>query len=95
MKVYKLQPGVVLTEVCGEYLLVATKKAQGTCPYVTRINRQAAEYWRIVEQESVPARILDRAAEKFGKERHEVLVPFLAFVKKMSQSGYLLTEETE
>ena len=34
MKGWTIRPGVVLTQVCEEYLLVATRKARGLCPYV-------------------------------------------------------------
>lgn len=39
---YQIRPGVVLSEVCGEYLLLATMEASRYCPYVYQINETAA-----------------------------------------------------
>ncbi len=95
MKQYKLRPGVVLTEVCGEYLLIATKEAKAFCPFVTQINEQAAAFWRILEKANTAPKILDQAAVVMGKEKKDVLVSWLAFLSKMSKAGYILAEEAE
>ena len=29
---HNIQPGVILVQVCGEHLLVATREARGKCP---------------------------------------------------------------
>ena len=92
-KRYKLRPGVVLVEICGEYLLVATGEARGCCPYVTQINRAAAEYWRVFEQESELHAIVNRLCERSGKEKKSVLLPLYMFIQKMAKSGYLIEEE--
>lgn len=46
MTSYKTRPGVVLTEICGEYILVAASEAQKLCPYVTELNETSAFLWR-------------------------------------------------
>ena len=45
---YQIRPGVVLTEACGEYLLLATLDASKYCPYVYQINETAAFFWRLL-----------------------------------------------
>lgn len=50
MKQYRTRPGVVLTEIAGQYMLVAARGARKLCPYSTRINETAAVCWRILEQ---------------------------------------------
>ncbi len=94
MKQYKLRPGVVLTEVCGEYLLVSTGYARDVCPYVLQINEQAAVFWRILEQESRVPAIMQRASQVFNKEAKDVLLLWISFLSRMSKQGYVLTEET-
>lgn len=95
MKEYKLRPGVILTEVCGEYLLVATKEAKAFCPFVTQINGQAAAFWHILEKANTAPEILDQAAAVLEKDKKSVLVSWLAFLSKMSKAGYVLAEEAE
>ena len=46
MTVYKGRPGVVLTEIAGEYVLVAAKALKGECPYVMQLNETSAFLWR-------------------------------------------------
>ena len=46
MNRYKTRPGVILTSVCGEHLLVAAAAVRDLCPYVTEINVTSAFLWR-------------------------------------------------
>ena len=46
MNRYKTRPGVILTSVCGEHLLVAAAAVRDLCPYVTEINETSAFLWR-------------------------------------------------
>ena len=46
MKRYKTRPGVVLTSICGEHVLVAAASLREKCPYVTEINETSAFLWR-------------------------------------------------
>ena len=43
---YKTRPGVVLTSICGEHVLVAAAAIRDLCPYVTEINETSAFLWR-------------------------------------------------
>ncbi len=95
MKVFSRLPGVELLEICGEYLLVATKDARDKCPYVTQINKSAANYWKLFDKPYSVMAFADYAAEKSGGEAKEVLLPVLSFISKMSRSGYLIEEEVE
>ncbi len=93
MKLYKRRPGVVLTEVAGEHLLVAAAGLEGVCPYVTQISDSAALYWELLgETDSFPA-LQELAAARLGKEPKELLLPLIVFFKRMQDSGYLLTED--
>jgi len=95
MKVFSRRPGVELLEICGEYLLVATKDARGACPYVTQINASAAAFWKLLDGTMSAGELAACAAQASGQEEKTMLLPVLLFVGKMSKSGYLLEEETE
>lgn len=43
---YKTRPGVVLTSICGEHVLVAAAALWELCPYVTQLNETSAFLWR-------------------------------------------------
>ena len=45
MERYKTRVGVVLTRVCGEWLLVSAAALKDLCPFVTVINESSAFLW--------------------------------------------------
>ena len=92
-KKYKKRSGVVLLEICGEHLLVATKEARDRCPYVTQINQSAAFYWEKFDDAYSVNEVAEHAAQSMGKETREVLLPILLFINKMEKSGYLVEVE--
>ena len=49
MERYETRPGVVLTNICGEYMLLAAKAAREYCPYMTQLNESSAFLWRLLE----------------------------------------------
>ena len=94
MKQFKRRPGVVLEEVCGAPLLIATRKAREGCAYVTQVNSAAAAYWRLAEGAHSVPELAEAAAALWGKETKETLLPSLIFVRKLREQGYLLEEES-
>ena len=93
MKIYKRRPGVVLVEVCEEFLLVATGDARDHCPYITQINASAADYWRFLEQEQSLQSLVQKAKEHYERKDGGIIFASLQFVSKMQESGYLLAED--
>ena len=91
MEQYKTRPGVVLTEICGEYLLLAAKAAREHCPYMTQLNESSAFLWRELENGAAPEEL-----ERAVLEEYEIADPASAreairgFVEQMLQLGYLL-----
>ena len=43
---YKTRPGVILTTICGQHILVAAAAVRDLCPYVTEINETSAFLWQ-------------------------------------------------
>lgn len=95
MKQAKVRPGVVLLSVCGEHMLVATREARETVPYVQQINGPAAFYWKLLEEGREPKEIVRQAAEKYQMPPQKAVAAVLAFMKKLQQAGYLVIEDTE
>ena len=91
MDQFETRPGVVLTQICGEYMLLAAKAAREDCPYMTQLNESSAFLWRLLESGA------DRAAlERAVLEEYEIEDPAAAgeairiFIEEMLQRGYLL-----
>lgn len=90
---YQIQPGVVLTEICDEFLLVGTAEARGKVPYAIGLNRTQAYFWSLLEEGMEPDEITARAAEAY-KITGEQVAPVLGnFLDAMEQRGYLRREE--
>ena len=89
----RIRPGVVLEEVCGEYLLLATMDAAEHCPYVYQINETAAFFWRLAErqlsQEEMVAAVVAEYQAPEGLVRRDVA----QFMKDLKKKGYLVAEE--
>lgn len=89
----KIRPGVVLAQVCGESLLVATRPARGFCPYVKQLNSTGAFFWTLLEQGLNPEEMAQAALEEY-KVPVERLRPGLArFLEDLRRNGYLIQEE--
>ena len=93
MKQFKRRPEVELLEISGEYLLAATRNARAYCPYVTQINESAASYWKLLDRPYSIDELTERAAEVFQKEKKDLLLPILLFIRKLQKSGYLIGED--
>ena len=91
---YKTRSGVLLTEVCDEYLLVATKAARRFCPFVTALNESAAFVWRCLESGTTLTELEVAVAEEYEiEEPDEVRRLLLTMLEELENKGYLLREE--
>ena len=94
MEVYKTRPGVVLTSICGEYLLVSGKGARDTCPYVTQINETSADLWKCLEKGASFGQMFEAMSEEYEIEDPENAKEGIqAFLNQMMETGYVIKEE--
>ena len=92
---YPIRHGVVLEEVCGEYLLLATMDAASHCPYVYQINETAAFFWRLLERQLPEDEMLAAVVAEYDAPEELVRRDLGQFLKDLRQKGYLLPEETQ
>lgn len=92
MKRYQIRPGVVMAGVCGEYLLVATRRARGSCPYVKQMNPTGAFYWSLLEAGQDVEAMIRSASERYGVDEARIRPGLLAFLDALRREGYLLEE---
>ena len=90
MERYKTRDGIVLTCVCGEWLLVAASALKDLCPFVTVVNESSAFLWKRL-QSGTDAEELERAV----REEYEIEDPetvrsvIVAFLQQMREMNYL------
>lgn len=90
MIMYKANPGVVLGEICGEYLLVASREAREKCPYVTQINETSAFLWKQLEDEATFEDLLMTVKSNFEIDDEPSVSEWIhEFIDEMISLGYL------
>ena len=95
MTSYKTRPGVVLTEIAGEYVLVAAKALLDICPYVTQINESSAFLWKRMESGASLAELESTVAEEYELEDPAAVREAIrGFVQQMADMHYLIVENT-
>lgn len=94
MERYKTRAGVVLTCVCGEWLLVSAAALRELCPFVTVVNESSAFLWKQL-QSGADAEELEHAV----REEYEIEDPAAvrsvieAFLRQMLELNYLIAED--
>ncbi len=93
---YKTRQGIVLTQIAGEYILVAAKALTGTCPYVTQINDSSAFLWERMKNSASEEELLEAVMEEYEIDDPEELRTIIpSFLEEMNAKGYLICEEEE
>lgn len=90
MKRYIAQPGVVLVDVAGEHLLIATGQARGKCEDVTQINDAGAALWRIIVRDGRMGPVLESMVSELGYPKNRAMPVALGYVNKLLKSGHLV-----
>ena len=94
MERYKTRTGVILTCVCGEWLLVSASALKDLCPFVTVVNESSAFLWKRL-QSGADAEDLARAVrEEYEIEDPETVRSVIeAFLRQMLELNYLIAED--
>lgn len=96
MEILKTRPGVVLTEIGGEYVLVAARSLLDECPYITQINESSAFLWKCMENGCDIDTLFASVSEEYEiDDKESVKNAILSFVQQMDDMNYLVTIETE
>jgi hypothetical protein len=94
MERYKTRPGVVLTEICGEYVLVSAKMNLGVCPYVTTVNETSAFLWnRLIEGADFDS-LMQAVREEYEIDDVSAAEDAVrAFLSQMIELNYIIPED--
>lgn len=96
MEVLKTRPGVVLTEIAGEKILVSAKSLQDSCPYVTQINESSAFIWHCLESGCSIDQLFENVEDEYELSKpEEAREAVLSFVRQLKDMNYLVKTEME
>ena len=91
---YQTRPGVVLTEIAGEYALIAAKKLLDECPYITQISESSAFLWQQMTDGASLEELENAVCEEYQVEEPEDVRPaIIDFLQQLTDLNYLLQED--
>lgn len=90
---YRTRPGVVLTYICGEYVLVAAKSILSVCPYVTQVNETSAFLWQHLVDGATTEQLEAAVSEEYEVDDPAQLRDAIdSFIRQMLELNYLLSD---
>lgn len=93
MKRYITRPGVVLTTIAGQNVLVAAKSLAALCPYSAQINDTAAFCWRVLEGGADMDTLMSKLSEEYEiDDPAEARSDLGQLIAQMLESNYLIEE---
>lgn len=94
MERYKTRTGVVLTCVCGEWLLVSAAALRELCPFVTVVNESSAFLWKRLQSGADAAELESAVREEYEIDDPEAVRSVIEdFLRQMLEMNYLVTLE--
>lgn len=89
---YSVRPGIVMTTVCDENLLVSTGEARGKTPYVKSLNSTGAWFWRQFEKIGESEQIISTAMAEYDIPEETARSAFNSFAATLLKEGYIFEE---
>ncbi len=87
---YKVRDGIVLKNICDEWLLIAVGKAAEHCLYVRQINDSLAWYWTRISSGMSSEDIVNEAVATFDVPRDLIVDDLNDLVSQLHTMGYLI-----
>ena len=92
---YKALDGVVLSKVCNENLLVATRQVWGKCPYVKSLSPLAASFWKGIQLGYSDEQMVQELLKSSTIKESAIRNSLDRFLSEMTAEGYLFPEEEQ
>lgn len=91
---YILRPGVIVTSICGEYLLVSSSACSEYCPRISQINEIAADICSELQKGHSIENINEYIEESYEiDEKTNINEMVKRFIEELYQRGYLIKVE--
>ena len=89
---YKTREGVILTQICGSYYLVAAKALYGQLPYITEVNETAAVCWKRMMDGASEEDLCQKLASEYDVEDPSVMTSDVkSLLANLNSEGYIQT----
>lgn len=89
----RTRPGVVLTEICGEHVLVSAKAITRDCPFVTFINEESAFLWTQLLKGADEDMLAAAVKAEYEVDSSDALMEAInAFLKQMTELNLLIKD---
>ena len=93
MSKFRTRPGVVLTQICGEHMLVTANAVVHGCPFVTQINEESAYLWEKLKAGADVDGLMRAVEEDFEIGDPAAMREAIeAFLRQMLDLGLILEE---
>ena len=92
--IYSCRPGIVLTKICGQWLLIPTRAASEHCPNVTRLTFPAALIWGMIEKRKSREDI-QRAMSILTHDETKARDVVRSIIDSLLERSLLLTEDEQ
>lgn len=89
---YTVRDGIVLKNICDEWLLIAIGNASEHCTYVRHINDTLAWYWQRIAQGIDAEDIIKEAVLYFDAPENLIRKDLEELLHQLCKMDYLLTE---
>lgn len=93
MQRYRTRTGVVLTSICGEYVLIAAKRVRDKVTSYAQLNESSAFLWRLLESGADEKELEQAVLEEYEiEDPAQARSAIKAFIGQMVQNGFLMKE---
>ena len=87
----KVRPGVILTHVCGQSLLVAAYEARQYCPYITILNETGESIWKCLKKEMDVSEIAHHISKVYDIPSDINVEKLITdYINQLHKSGYII-----
>ena len=90
----RIRPGIVLTHVCDQCVLVAAREARPYCPYTTILNKTGEIIWKCLTEGKDLTGIIEHMTKEFdipsGTDIKQIIMDY---IDQLHVNGYVLYEE--
>ncbi len=92
---FRIRDGIVLKNICGEWLLIAVGEASKHCMYVRRVNDTLAFFWQQIESGKTLEQIIAVAAEEYDASEEQIDKDLRRLLKQLYEAKYLITDYSD
>ena len=86
---YKIKQGFVLSEVAGQYIVVAVGKNTKTFNKMINLNESSAFIWKLLEKGAELDSIVDEMAKEYDADKDTLKRDITDFIDKLDKAGLL------